>query len=231
MNVLKIGAVGTVAWIFLVSVRGAAAEPNVTPAEAEATTAEAPTAGATTAGATTAEAPTAGATAAPIRRDPAGRKGINAYWERLLKGDAAYLARDFPAAVAAYREAITALPKNPLGHYRMGQAQVAKGDVAEAEAAYDAGLRFAESEPAFKAKLLFVLADLAERQKNYDQAVARWKTYAEFVAANSESKGFAATATERQKRITEWVQISQASAQVRERSEKRLQPTEPPKSP
>lgn len=226
MNVLRIGAVGTVALAFLVSVRGVGAEPNVTPPEAEATTA----------GATTAEAPVAGATtavaaAAPIRRDPAGRKGISPFWERLSKGDAAYLARDFPAAVAAYREAITALPKNPLGHYRMGQAQVAKGDLAEAEAAYDAGLRFAESEPVFKAKLLFVVADLAERQKNYDQAVARWKTYAEFVDAKSESKGFAATATERQKRITEWVQISQQSAQVRERAEKRLQPTEPSKSP
>ncbi|MDX2053530.1 MAG: tetratricopeptide repeat protein [Polyangiaceae bacterium] len=171
------------------------------------------------------------AAAQVVRKDPAGQKGMSPFWELLIQGDSAYLARDFDAAISAYRAAITQDPKNPLGHYRMGQAQVAKGDLAEGQAAYDAGARFSEANPVLRAKLMFVLADLAERQRASDEALLRWKKYAEFVAANPAAHGFPGTADERLKRITEWVQLSQQSAQVRERNEKRLQQPDAPKSP
>src|SRR5437868_12331084 len=75
-----------------------------------------------------------------VRRDPKGIKGISPYMELILKGDHAYVARDFDGAIAAYREAIKTEPEKALAHYRVGAAQLAKGDQKEAEAAFVDGL-------------------------------------------------------------------------------------------
>jgi len=112
-----------------------------------------------------------------VRRDPKGIKGISPYLEAINKGDRAYLARDFEGAIAAYREAIQSDPQNALGHYRVGAAQLAKGDQKEAEAAFVNGLRFVGRDGTLKGKLIFALADLRERQKNNDEAIGRWKEY------------------------------------------------------
>src|SRR6185503_5365664 len=93
-------------------------------------------------------------------------------------GDRAYVSRDFDGAIAAYREAIQSDPQNALGHYRVGAAQLAKGAQEEAEAAFVAGLRFVGKDGTLKGKISFALADLRERQKNDDEAIARWKDYA-----------------------------------------------------
>jgi tetratricopeptide (TPR) repeat protein len=109
-----------------------------------------------------------------VRKDPKGVKGISPFWESLKKGDDLYVARDFDGAIAAYREAIAKEPQNALGHYRMGEAQLAKADLQEAEASWVAALRFVGGDLALKAKILFVLADLRERQKSHDDAKERW---------------------------------------------------------
>jgi tetratricopeptide (TPR) repeat protein len=157
-----------------------------------------------------------------IRRDPRGIKGISPFWEALLKGDKAYIARDFDSAITAYQEAIKLEPQNALGHYRMGEAQLAKGNQAEAEQSWTAGLRFVADNHKLKAKLLFVIADLRERQKNYDDALARWDDYAKFVTAEQAAKGFAQTPPERKKRIDEWKKNSADSAEVKKRIDARL---------
>jgi len=157
-----------------------------------------------------------------VRRDPKGIKGISPYWEALIKGDKAYVARDFDGAIAGYQEAIKIEPQNPLGHYRMGEAQLAKGNQKEAEESWATGVRFAGENHKLRAKLLFVLADLRERQKSLDEADARWTQYEQFVKSQPESKGFAATPPERKKRIAEWKQISADSAEVKKRIDARL---------
>lgn len=168
----------------------------------------------------------AAAPADEVRRDPKGIKGISPFWEALLKGDKAYVARDFDGAIAAYQEAIKLEPQNAMGHYRMGEAQLAKGNPSEAEQSWVAGLRFVGDNHKLRAKLLFVIADLRERQKSLDDAVERWNEYEKFVGAEPESKGFAQTPPERKKRVDEWKKLSADSAEVKKRIDARLKEAE-----
>src|SRR5687768_7464609 len=52
------------------------------------------------------------------RRDPNGQTGISPYMEQLKKGEDAYVARDFPGAVAAFQEAIKIDVQKMVGYYR-----------------------------------------------------------------------------------------------------------------
>lgn len=158
-----------------------------------------------------------------VRRDPKGIKGISPFWEALKKGDNAYVARDFDGAIAAYREAIAADPQNALGHYRMGEAQIAKGVLKEAEAAFNSGLGFVGNDLPLKAKLEFVIADLRERQKAYDDATQKWTEYETFTTAQPDAKGFPASGTERKKALETWKKVSADAAEVKARIDKRLQ--------
>ncbi len=140
----------------------------------------------------------------------------------MQKGDSAYIARDFDGAIAAYRQEIEKNPNGALGHYRMGEAQLAKGNFAEAEQSWQTALRFAEKDQHLKSKILFVLADLKERQKAYDEAVERWKAYQQHAEATPDAKGYPATAADRIKRADDWKKISADSAEVKARIEKRI---------
>lgn len=157
-----------------------------------------------------------------VKRDPKGIKGVSPHTELIAKGDRAYVARDFDGAIAAYREAIQKEPQNALGHYRVGSAQLAKGDQKEAEAAWVAGLRFVGKDGTLKAKLIFVLADLRERQKNNDEAIGRWKEYSATSAAEKEAVTYPATASERVTRNEAWKKNVADSAEVKVRIDKRL---------
>jgi tetratricopeptide (TPR) repeat protein len=164
-----------------------------------------------------------GITANGIRRDPKGVQGVSPTWEAIGKGDGALLARDYDAAIAAYRDAVAKSPQNPLAFYRVAEAQKLKGDLKEAETAYNAALRVVGTDTTMKAKILFCLADLSERQKDFDQAVQRWTAYEAFVKSADKAKTYPASAAERKKRIQEWKQISTDAAAVKQRIEKRLQ--------
>ena len=144
------------------------------------------------------------------------------FMDAISKGDRAAVARDFEAAIAAYREAIQKEPQNALGHYRVGSAQLLKGDQKEAEAAFVTGLRFAGKDGTLKGKLLFALADLRERQKSNDEAIGRWKEYAANSEAQKEAVTYPATATERVTRNEGWKKLQAESAEVKTRIEKRL---------
>lgn len=157
----------------------------------------------------------------PPKRDPQGLKGVSPFWEAVSKGDAAYIARDFDGAIAAYREAIQSDPQNAMGHYRIGSAHLAKGDLREAEAAWVSALRFS-TDNAMKSKVLFVLADLRERQKAWDDAVDRWNAYEQH-SSRPEANAYPATPMERKKRIAEWKKVSEEAQAVKARIERRLQ--------
>jgi tetratricopeptide (TPR) repeat protein len=157
------------------------------------------------------------------RRDPKGIKGISPFWEALKKGDNAYVARDYDGAIAAYKDAITKEPQNALGHYRIGEAHLAKGEVQEAEAAWVAGLRYAGANHALRSKLLFVIADLRERQKGYDEATEAWGKYEAFVRDQPQSRGYPQTPAERKKRIAAWKKLSAEYVDVKARIQKRLE--------
>lgn len=157
-----------------------------------------------------------------VRRDPKGIKGISPYMEQIVRGDRAYVARDFDGAILNYREAIKLEPEKALGHYRVGSAQLAKGDQKEAEAAYVNGLRFVGKDGTLKAKLIFALADLRERQKNNDEAIGRWKEYAKNAEDEKEAITYPGTATERVARNEAWKKNVSDSEEVKTRIAKRL---------
>ncbi len=157
-----------------------------------------------------------------VKKDPKGIKGISPFWESVKVGDAAYVARDYDGAIAAYTQALASEPQNGLGHYRIGEAHLAKGDLRQAEEAWVAALRFAAGDPALRAKVLFVLADLRERQLAYPEAKDGWSNYEAHVKGQPAAAGYPETAPERQKRIDTWVDIKQQYAAVKERIVKRL---------
>ncbi|MCA9627598.1 MAG: tetratricopeptide repeat protein [Myxococcales bacterium] len=156
-----------------------------------------------------------------VKKDPDGLKGISPFWEAVNRGNSAYIARDYDKAITEFREAITKEPQNALGHYRMAEAQRAKGDLPAAEASLTDALRYAGNNPPLRAKIQFLMADLKEREKAYDDAIAKWTDY-EGAAAKPESKAYAETAPERKKRIETWKQLVKDYGAVKARIAKRL---------
>ncbi|HEY6560917.1 MAG TPA: tetratricopeptide repeat protein [Polyangiaceae bacterium] len=160
---------------------------------------------------------------AGVRRDPKGITGISPFWELVKKGDGLFVARDVEGALGVYREALAQEPQNAAGHYRVGQAQLAKGDLKEAGLAYDAALRYAGVNHALKAKVLFVLADLAERRKAHDEALSAWTKYEAFIKDQPRAQGHPQTVTERKARLNHYKKLATDSAAVKTRIEKRFQ--------
>jgi len=157
-----------------------------------------------------------------VRRDPKGVQGVSPFTEALGRGDRALLAHDLEGAIASYRDALAKEPQNALGHYRLGEAQLLKGDLPAAEAAFGAGLRaVAPTNLALKAKLQFGLADLHERQKAYDQAGAQWSEYE--LTTQSGEQGFPASGAERRRVLDAWKKLSADSLAVKARIEKGVQ--------
>ena len=160
---------------------------------------------------------------AEVRRDPLGVKGISPFTEALKRGDRALLARDIEGALSAYRDALVKEPENALGHYRLGEAELLKGDLLEAESAFSVGLRVVGANLNLKAKLLFAMADLRERKKAYDEASAQWSEYELFTTQQKEAQGFPASGAERKKVVETWKKLSADSLAVKARIEKGVQ--------
>jgi tetratricopeptide (TPR) repeat protein len=155
-------------------------------------------------------------------------KGKPAYSAKVMKGHAAYVARDFQGAIAAYKDAIKDDANDPYAHYFLGEAQLAAGNVAEADASFAAGLRVVAAKDDIHAKLLFVVADLRERQGKWPDAKKAWEEYAQFLSAHPNAKGYAATAAERNKVIDTHVDLETKYAAVKQRIEQRLKETTAP---
>jgi tetratricopeptide (TPR) repeat protein len=148
-------------------------------------------------------------------------QGKGPFWESVTAGVALFLSRDFDGAIAKYREALTHSPKNPLGHYRLGEALRDKGELADAAASFDTALRFSAPNARLRAQVLFVQADVAERQKNLSAAEQKWTEYIAFANANSKVRTYKASAEERKKRVLEAKQREADAAPVRERIKQR----------
>jgi hypothetical protein len=154
-------------------------------------------------------------------KDPQGRAGISPYMEAINKGEASFVARDFPGAVVQFQEAVKIDGQKMLAFYRMGEAQLAAGKPDEADAIWTAGLS-KEGSSTLKGRLLFCLADLKERQKKFDGAKEAWGKYAQFLKDNAqEAKGYAMTPEERIKVIDRHVKDEKDYTVVKERAAKR----------
>lgn len=149
--------------------------------------------------------------------DPQNRTHISQYMETLVAGNAKFSARDFPGAITVYRSAIQLAPNNPLGHYLLGEAQSASGNLAEAEASWTQADNFADKDPEVKVKVLFCLADLRERQKKWEDAKVAWDKYKQFAVAHPEAHGAPQSADARVTAIDAALKQDKAYEVVRQR--------------
>ncbi|MGK4001342.1 tetratricopeptide repeat protein [Sorangium sp. So ce1036] len=162
------------------------------------------------------EATPAPADSASARKDPEGQTGISPYMEHVVRGQASFVARDIPGAIAAFQEAIKQDPTRMLGFYRLGEAMLESGNAAEAEAAWTTALSKKGADE-LHAKVLFCLADLRERQKSWQAAREAWGAYGAYLTSNPKAGGYPGTATERQKQIDRRVKDEKDYAAVKER--------------
>jgi TolA-binding protein len=144
------------------------------------------------------------------------------YAAAIAKGHGAYMARDYTGAMQAYKEAIVQDGSDPASYYFLGEAQIAGGSTVEAEASFAAGLRNVGTKDDLHGKLLFVVADLRERQGKWPEAKKTWEEYAQFLSTHPSVKGYAATATERVKIVDARVDLDTKYAPVRQRIEDRV---------
>jgi tetratricopeptide (TPR) repeat protein len=159
------------------------------------------------------------------RRDPKGVTGISPYTEIVNKGNAAFVARDFAKAAEIYQDAISKEPKRALAFYHLGEVHRATGKPAEAEQVWQTALKTVGGDAVLHAKILFVLADLRERQGKLEEATSAWKEYGSFVGAHQNAKGYPGSATDRQKVIEVHNDLAAKYAKVRERIEQRIAET------
>ncbi len=142
------------------------------------------------------------------------------YREACVDGNTKYAARDFPGAVESYRKAIEMDPKNPLGHYFLGEAQLAAGNPAEAEAAWTrAALVATDKDASVTARVLFVLADLKERQKKWPEAKIAWQAYLDHAGKFPSAGAFPSSGQSRLQVIDTMMKQDQAYEVVRKRIE------------
>jgi tetratricopeptide (TPR) repeat protein len=157
------------------------------------------------------------------RRDPRGVKGISPFWEALKRGDDAVAAHDLDGAKAAYDDAVRLDPHNGLGQYRVGETELLRGHFKEAEAAWQEALRFSGEDASLKAKVLFVLADVKERQRAFEEATNGWNAYETHAKAAPAAKTFPDSAADRKKRIQDWKQALIDYGAVKDRIKLRLE--------
>jgi predicted Zn-dependent protease len=156
-----------------------------------------------------------------IRRDPENRRGISPYMELIVKGEAAFVARDIPGATVAFQDAIKSQPGQMLGFYMLGQAELEANKLDDAQRTWEAGMSKKGGDD-LKAKLMFCLADLSERQLRWQAAKDGWAAYSAFLQANPKVKGFPGTAAERIKQADRRMKDEVEYGKVKERIAKRL---------
>ena len=113
-----------------------------------------------------------------------------------------YALRDFSGAFARYHSAIDLDSKNPLGYYLLGQAQLAAGSIADAEASWNrASLLSGDHDLALRSRVLFAVADLKERQWKWDNAKSAWRAYLDWSSRFPNAAAYPASAQSRQQVI------------------------------
>jgi tetratricopeptide (TPR) repeat protein len=151
----------------------------------------------------------------------AGKSGPNPEYRKACDlGNAKYASRDFPGAIEQYRKAIEFSPKQALAFYFLGEAELAAASLTEAEAAWTrAALESGEQDPVLHARVLFVLADLKERQRKWDDARAAWQVYLDWASRYPNANAFPASGQSRQQVIDSMKRQEKAYEIVRQRIE------------
>jgi len=172
--------------------------------------------------------PAAGHAPGPRAKGPS-----DAYLDICAQGAKKYADQDYAAAVAAFSKAIAMDSQEPLGHYLRGEAELTAGNFAEAEASYNRALSVSEDASPMHGRVLFVLADLRERQKKrdtvssppshppalaaWDQVKAAWDAYQRWAAEHPSVISFPRSAQTRVRDIDRMLAQDRAYEIVRQR--------------
>jgi tetratricopeptide (TPR) repeat protein len=158
------------------------------------------------------------ADAGPTRRDPDNRTGLAEWMSKCLEGNSRYLSKDIPGAIDSYRQAIQLAPKKPLPHYLLAEAELGAGNLPEAEAAINDAEKASDDRDAnVRGKILFFMADLKERQKNWDGAKEAWKVYGDYAAKHVDAGASLPTPPARIQAIDDMLRQDKAYDVVRQR--------------
>jgi hypothetical protein len=142
------------------------------------------------------------------------------YVETIAKGEAAFVGKDWVAATAAFQEATKLEPSRMIAFYRLGEAQRSAGKLDDAEASWQAALA-KQGPDDLKAKVMFVVADLRERQGKWEAAKTAWQGYVTFVTGTKGARGFPATGAERIKQAERRIKDEKDYGAVKERAAQR----------
>jgi tetratricopeptide (TPR) repeat protein len=160
--------------------------------------------------------------------------GSDAEWmDRCVQGDAKFMAKDIPGAIDLYRQAIQLAPKRPLPRYLLGEAQMASLNLADAEATLKEALDLSDDrDPNVRGKILFVTADLREREKKWDEAKLAWQAYADYSSKHADAGMTPSTPPARIQAIDDMIKQDKAYEIVRQRIVEELHPDAgpPPKT-
>lgn len=161
---------------------------------------------------------------------PAAKAGGDAEFNDACKqGNEKAMAKDLPGAIDLYQKAVKLQPRNPIGYYLLGEAQVLAGNLQEAEKAWLQAEQVADNAPPLvKAKIVFVLAYLRElqkpeegkppvEQKKWPDAKAAWQKYGDFAGKHTDIPVYPNSATGRGQAIDDMLKQDQAYVVVRQR--------------
>lgn len=159
-----------------------------------------------------------GAPADSPRKTETSAPGGREYASTCARGNTKYAARDYDGAIELFQKAVDLAPHPSLALYLLGEAQLAAGKLSEAEASWTrAALETSEKAPALHARALFVLADLKERQKKWDEAKAAWQIYLDWVGRFPDGGVFPGSAQSRQQVIDTMLRQDKMYEVVRQR--------------
>lgn len=157
-------------------------------------------------------------TSSEPKRDPDNVAGLSMFMEAALKGNAQYLAKDYQGAIDTYRQAMTLAPKNALGPYLLGEAQLATNNLAEAEASFAQAETLSDNRnPQLRSHILFCIASTKELRKKFDDAKVAWQAYNDHASKFADAGGFPQSATARVQVIDDIVKLNKAYEIVRQR--------------
>ena len=144
------------------------------------------------------------------------KKGPTPLMTAVADGNTKFAAKDFAGALEAYKKATTIDPKDPIGHYLVAEAQLAQGNIADAQSALATGEKVGDKRPDVMGKILFLEADTKEREKKWADAKTAWTRYAEW-ASKHDAGAMPSTATGRIQAIDDYAKLDQQYEDVRKR--------------
>ena len=148
--------------------------------------------------------------------DPDNVTAISEYQVTVNKALERWAAKEHTNAIDTLRKAIRLAPKNPLGPLLLAELYILKNNLGEAEAALAQARDGSTQNAQLYARVLYFSADLSERQKKWDAAVAGWQLYVEYVG--KAGVGWPEVGAQRFARMQKHAEMEKAYVAVRQRA-------------